>query len=154
MDSEIRQLWYLHIAYIFFWTLIFALIFYPIGTTYPEFPFLRSNMAFVMTLACIIYLILFHQFLNVLKNKWVKIVLILILPLLMFNVYYQIADFNFYIDRNKILDDLYHLPYEQQQGLAKFVRREYLMSSIAVFICLIVLLFRLIRLLRMQIKAN
>jgi hypothetical protein len=135
-----------------FYILLCLLALLPIYLDYPEFGFFRSNLLFMILFGISLYWLFFHRLSFVLHNQWIKILIILILPLVLFNVYNQITSFNIYVDRNQFLDDLFKLPYTRQQWLAKYIRREYLFIGVGAFVTGFILFFHLIRLVWKQIN--
>lgn len=71
---------------------------------------------------------------------------------MLFNMYYVVSDFNFYLDRNMVLDDLVALDYQRQEWLAAYVKSEFLFVGISTTISTFLVIFHFVRLLWKQIN--
>ncbi|HKK87345.1 MAG TPA: hypothetical protein VJ917_00760 [Saprospiraceae bacterium] len=150
-----RQLvWWLRILFPLFFLLFCILALVPIYLEYPQFEFWQSNLFFMLILGISLYWLFFHRFSLLVRYKWFKVVVVLAMPYLLVQVYNTIATFNMYVDQNYFLDQLFQLPYQRQNWLAQYIRREYLFTGVTAFLTAVILVFHFIRLLWFQINKR
>jgi len=129
------------------WVITFIVVYavlYPIHQKVFGYPFLSSNIVFVIVFLTITRYIfqLKHTFIG--KIQWAKMILmVLCIPL----VAYLISQVNFfqaYLDENGYESFLGHLPGEEQLNLGKYIRTEMIFFGVGALIASVLFFFRLI----------
>ena len=132
----------------FIWWVITAIIayavLYPITKAVYNFPFLMTNVIFVIvfiTFTRYIFL-LKHTFLA--KRQLIKIgIVFLCIPLLFFLIQ-ELNYFQTFLDERGVEHFLRHLPLPQQEALGGYIRSELLLFGTGSIICTILLPLRMI----------
>lgn len=144
----------LRLTFLLLTAILGGIILVPIMLEYQNFPYLGSNILFIILCGYMAFLLFFPKRSWMARNKWSKIIFVLLLPLLFFSMYNTITEFNFYLDRNMIRDDLAHLKFRRQDWLSNYVRNEYLFTGIFAIISTVLVGLNFIRLIWIQINKN
>lgn len=126
-------------------TMIFAAgVLYPILTKVADYPFLVTNVIFIIvfvTFTRYIFL-LKHTFLA--KQQIIKVAFVLVSIPIIFMLINQINLFQTFLDEYGIEGLVGDLPFGKREGIAKFIRAEMLFFGVGSVISAIILTFRLV----------
>ena len=143
--NAIFQKWVLEITLIFSAIIFTFLILFPIRQAEIDFPWLWYNFAFLIgALLLLKHLFLFrhHPLAN---SRLFKLCMILIAPFCFFPIIEGIHSFLEFNDREGLQSILEHLSVDRQNFFIKYIRLEYLLSSVICLLGLFALIVKMIR---------
>ncbi len=144
--------WAVEILFIFFTATLAFLVVLPIINNSIDFPFFTYNVIYAFVgLTVLRYLVLWewHPMAN---NRWFKIGIIFIVPLVFFPLMEGIHSFVEFNDQVGIQSILSHLSYEEAQFYRGYIRSEYLFFGIASFLGALCMILKMMRSLWRQYK--